>query len=180
VQASAVVSRFDRRNEDGETPLQIHASAGCATSLKECLVYGADTEARGGEEERPALIRAAAIGHGGIIHALIAAKANVNARDGDGDTALIWSAFLGHTDLVRQLHAARADLNAQGAGGFTALSQAVTQGRLATARLLLELRADPTLTTATGQTAVACAETTTIALGVQNRQEMVALLRGRV
>jgi hypothetical protein len=67
-------------------------------------------------------------GHTNIVSVLIAAGANLNTADQDGDTALILAAARGHITTVSALIAARANLDAVNQGGNTALTFATHGG----------------------------------------------------
>jgi ankyrin repeat protein len=66
----------------------------------------------------------AGAGNVDCVRALIAAGANLEAKDRDGMTALIESAILGNADCVKALIAAGADVNAKDRHGKTALMSA--------------------------------------------------------
>jgi ankyrin repeat protein len=53
-------------------------------------------------------MQAAFSGNPDTVHALLAAGADVNAKDRDGWTALMFAAVKGHTDIVRVLRQAGA------------------------------------------------------------------------
>ena len=59
-------------------------------------------------------MRAAGGGHTEVVQALIAAGADVNARDYGGGTALMDAAGEGHVEIVRDLIAAGADVEVHG------------------------------------------------------------------
>ena len=61
-------------------------------------------------------------GHAGIVKALLAAGADVNAADNIGMTALIWACFQGHLESARLLVAAKAIVNARTTIGRTPLN----------------------------------------------------------
>jgi serine/threonine-protein phosphatase 6 regulatory ankyrin repeat subunit B len=89
-----------------------------------------------------ALINAARNGNGAAVTAALAAGADVNTRDNDGNTALIYAAWNGHTATVTQLLAAGADVNARGNDGNTALIYAARHGHTAILEQLLTAGAD--------------------------------------
>jgi len=72
--------------------------------VKELLGKGIDPNTVGPNGE-PALVLAARAGYAGTVDALLAAKANVNARSPVGDSAIMAAALNGHTDLVKKLRA---------------------------------------------------------------------------
>lgn len=71
--------------------------------------------------------------------ALIAAGADVDALEPNGDAPLVMAAYLGHTEIVRALLEAGADVTAVDPGmKATALHAAAYAGRTDAARLLIE------------------------------------------
>ena len=68
-----------------------------------------------------ALMGASLNGHLDVVRALLAAKANVNAKYSDGMTALMMASSKGNLDLVQALLAEGADVNAKTSNGVTAL-----------------------------------------------------------
>jgi hypothetical protein len=136
---------LDEVDHAGRTALQRAAGTGAIHVVREYIGYGVDIEACGGDNRQTSLIKAAQNGHEGVVKALIAARAKVNAREPSGDTALIHASWIGHMGMVRQLIAARADIDAQGAYGQTALMRAAPSGHVANVQFLLEQMADPTL-----------------------------------
>ena len=79
--------------------------------------------------ETDALLQAARAGHADTVKGLLAGgKADVNGRDGRGNTPLIEAARAGHDDVVRALLLARADARAKNDEGQTALSAAARGG----------------------------------------------------
>ena len=60
-------------------------------------------------------------GHLEVVQALLAAKADVNAKAANGGTALMVASQTGHLEVVQALLAAKADVNAKAANGVTAL-----------------------------------------------------------
>jgi hypothetical protein len=95
-----------------------------------------------------------------VVRTLLAAKADVNARDGVvGETALMVASSYGHVEVVQALLAAKADVNVKAANGDTALMMASKQGQLEVVRVLLIAKADVNAKTADGQTAMSQATT---------------------
>src|SRR5207245_330280 len=72
-----------------------------------------------GVEGQTALMLAARGGHAAVVDALLAAKADVNAKTKNGITALIKAAEGGHAQVVKTLLAAGADANAKQSDGVT-------------------------------------------------------------
>ena len=94
-----------------------------------------------------ALMEASSNGHLEVVHALLAAKADINAtrgptlrvHPGDGATALALASQNGHLDVVRALLAARANVNA---GSIPPLYFATTAGNLDMVKVLLTAKPD--------------------------------------
>ena len=90
----------------------------------------------------------AAVGGGtarvcGCVQALLAAKADVNAKGADGLTALSLASGYGSVeDAAQDLLAAKADVNAKGVGGTTPLIAASRNGHADVVRALLAAGAD--------------------------------------
>jgi ankyrin repeat protein len=83
-----------------------------------------------GTFETPALFEASAAGDLSRVQALLAAKADVNAKAANGATSLIAASQNGHLEVVQALLAAKADVNAKTADGGTALMLASQNGHL--------------------------------------------------
>jgi len=83
---------------------------------------------------------------------LIAAGADVNARDNDGRTPLVRAAWYGHPDIVAALLKAGADVDARNNDGKTALMWAADEP---TRTALLAAEAAAALAAATGTTLIA-------------------------
>ena len=101
---------------------------------------------------RTALIAASWSGHPDVVQTLLAAGANVNARNDDGRTALAIASERGHLEVVQALLAARSEVNARNGGGRTALALASEQGHLQVVQALIAAKADLN-TTVPGETA---------------------------
>jgi ankyrin repeat protein len=88
-----------------------------------------------------------AVRHGNVdaLRALIAAGAEVDARDGHGQTALMNAAREGHIEIVRLLVAHGADLNHTAKYHLSALMLAVLNGRDAIVGVLADAGADLTI-----------------------------------
>lgn len=130
------------------------AGAGDLARVRSMLEAGADVEARARfsvtSPYTTPLIAAAAQGHAQVVHALLAAKADVNALDGvveDGDrygtTALMLAAAKGHTQVVQALLAANANPDIRWQDGTTALMNAAENGHVEVLKLLLAAKANP-------------------------------------
>ncbi len=83
-----------------------------------------------------ALIRAALAGDTVAVLDLLAAGANVNAKNNDGVPALSFAAEKGHTATVQALLEAGADVNANAKNGMTALMEAQDSGQTEVVEIL--------------------------------------------
>lgn len=70
------------------------------------------------------------------VKSLIAAGAEVNARDEVGWTALIWAAMQGDLPVAQALIAAGAEVNATDREGQTAVDLALAHGQVAMVELI--------------------------------------------
>jgi uncharacterized protein len=77
-----------------------------------------------------------------IVQALLAAGADVNAKDNGGGTVLMTASATGHLDVMQALLAKGADVNAKASDGRTALMMASETGRLDVVQALLDKGAD--------------------------------------
>jgi uncharacterized protein len=89
--------------------------------------------------------RAVTSGDVAEVRRLLAAGADVNARDTRGQTALMFSAHRGHAALVDALVDAGADLNATAKYHLSALMLAIVAGHSAVALALARAGADRTI-----------------------------------
>jgi ankyrin repeat protein len=94
------------------------------------------------EKRALGLINAAAVGDLGQVKSLIAAKADVNAKADDGETALMYAVWGDYAEVVRALLAAKADVNAKNNNGITALIVASKRGNAEVVKALLTAGAD--------------------------------------
>ncbi|QWG14684.1 ankyrin repeat domain-containing protein [Bradyrhizobium sediminis] len=90
------------------------------------------------------LMRASHIGDGKIVRLLIAAGAEVNARNADGNNALWLACVGGHLDLIDTLVEAGIDLDNRNDNGATPLMYAASSGKAAAVERLLAKGADVT------------------------------------
>ncbi|NIP13689.1 MAG: TonB family protein, partial [Pseudomonas stutzeri] len=99
------------------------------------------------------LMAAAGEGHADTIRTLLAAGADVNAKENVYEvTALMVAAQKGHVAAVEVLLEAGADVNAEAKGGETPLMAAAINGHTAVVEALLAAGADPNATTEVGET----------------------------
>ncbi len=164
----------NEKDNGGCTALMIAATAGKADCVKALVAAGADVNAN--DNYGDTAIEYAVYGErgwgyrfgkstmtfsasGGImdsIKALIAAGADVNAKDKQGVTALMSAAFIGDPDIVKALIAARADINAQDIQGETPLMKAATlYGNVDCVKAIIAAGADLNAKDNTGKTALA-------------------------
>jgi ankyrin repeat protein len=101
--------------------------------VKELLAKGVDPNSVGPNGE-PVLVMAARAGYAGTIDALLAAKANVNAKSAFGDTAIMAASLNGHLEIVKKLRARGAQIDGT---GWTPLIYAATGGHDAVVAYLL-------------------------------------------
>ncbi|XP_049769946.1 ankyrin-1-like [Schistocerca cancellata] len=98
------------------------------------------------------LIQAAKVGAVEVVRLLLAAGADVRARDESGCTTLHWAAERGDAAVVRLLLSAASDPNARSLKGWTPLHFAAYCGRAEATAALLEAGADTGVWTNDGRT----------------------------
>ncbi len=88
---------------------------------------------RGYNFDQPSFFRAAADGDVLAVNGFISAGININAKNGNDDTALTASSIRGDAKVVEALLRGGADVNAKGRNGLTALLLALSEkdGRVA-------------------------------------------------
>jgi len=110
------------KDAGGNTALHSAAWSGQEEIVKLLLSHGADPDPKRRDGLTP-LINAAGPGaerHGkGCVELLLAKGANINATDGDGETALHKAAYYGNSDVVEILLAHGASINATNKMGRT-------------------------------------------------------------
>ena len=102
------------------------------------LAVGADSNAKDSNTGTTALMYAAQHGHEAVVQALLAKKANPDAKNSKGNTALMRAAQRGHAAVVEALLAKGADPNEQDSDGATALMWATRFGLEAVEEVLRE------------------------------------------
>jgi hypothetical protein len=91
------------------------------------------------------------------LQTLIAAGANVNARNQHGQTPLSFALALNAADRIQALIDAKADVNARLAAGHTVLMQAASTALIGDVRVLVINRADVNARSHSGLTPLMCA-----------------------
>ena len=135
----------DGAQASGETVLMTCARGGVVAAVSPLLAGGADVNAAEPTRGQTALMWAAWEGHTGVVRALIAHGAAVDARTTTGYTALLLAAREGDRETTEALLDAGADVNADAEDGTTALVVATIRRHLAYAEFLLDRGADPDL-----------------------------------
>ncbi|MBR5998086.1 MAG: ankyrin repeat domain-containing protein [Deltaproteobacteria bacterium] len=133
---------------------------GTAATIEKNLKAGANPNAKAdpdGRGKMSALMRAAKHNNIPGMQALLKAGADVNARNGEGETALMlalnWTADT-NLPAIQTLLAAGANVNAHMQDGWTALMAASMDSRETVVQALLAAGADPKAQRADGDTAL--------------------------
>ena len=118
-------ARAARRDEDEWTRLHYACWAEVEDVQRVCelieLGWPGSVEVRVVHGWTP-LMCASRFGHAGIVKALLAAGADVNAASIQGKTALIWACYFGHLEAAQALVASGANVNAVDRDGWTPLN----------------------------------------------------------
>lgn len=101
------------------------------------LEAGADANAQGKSLTRPLAIACGIPGRQQAVLHLLAYKADVNARDVDGDTALHLAAAAGNVEVAEALIGAGSDVNAVNDNGYSPLALAAAQANIELLRMLV-------------------------------------------
>jgi ankyrin repeat protein len=129
-------------NRFGATPLSEACLNGNGAMVDLLLKAGADANGTLPSGETMLMI-ASRTGKVEAVRALIAAGANVNAKESRGQqTALMWAAAEGNGEAVGALLHAGAELNTRVDSGFTAYLFAVREGHIGVVRTLLKAGVD--------------------------------------
>ena len=155
----AAGANVNAANDYGATPLMLACVNGSAGMVDKLLKSGANpnssvlTGAR--QPGETVLMRCAHTGNVETVKLLLAAEADVNAKENrQGDTALMWAVAQRHDDIARVLIAHKADVRARTSDGFTALMFAAQQGDADSAQMLLDAGADVNDVTPDGDSAL--------------------------
>ena len=97
-------------------------------------------EAKVGEYGMTCLMAAAYNGHLAICRLLLDKGAQLEARNGNGNTPLHYAADHGHVEIVRLLCDRGADVEARSNGGWRPLHDAAWNGHISVAKELIEER----------------------------------------
>ena len=122
------------------------------TEVFEKLHQPAGLESRLEERNETPLIWAVSEGYHDIAVTLIEAGADLNAQNGDGNTALLRAACEGRAELASVLIRVGAELDVQNHDGYSALVLAKRRDHKAIVDSLQAARADPSLITKLGTT----------------------------
>ena len=112
---------------DGTTALMEAAALDCQAETKADLAKNEKSYEKQGVSDAGEKLEAA-YSNLPVVKSLIAARADVNAKEDMGDTALIMACGNGSVNAVRALIAAHADVNAKDNFGGTALQAAAHNG----------------------------------------------------
>ena len=122
-------ANVNARGNDGDMALLRAVDSDHVATVQLLLAAQAEVNAADTIRGYSSLALCAQRGYGDIASALLAAKADVNIRTADSDTALMLSAKNGHMRVVRALLKAQVDLSALSAAGKTAADTALRSGR---------------------------------------------------
>jgi len=123
----AVHANVNAAARDGTTALMEAAALDCQAETKADLAKNEKSYEKQGVSDAGEKLEAA-YSNLPVVKSLIAARADVNAKEDMGDTALIMACGNGSVNAVRALIAAHADVNAKDNFGGTALQAAAHNG----------------------------------------------------
>jgi ankyrin repeat protein len=148
--------------------LRDYARSGDTAAVKALLQAGEDPNPPEYEHSYAPIQFAAGNGNAEMTWLLLAAGADPDYRDHNGDRALLWAARNGHLETVKLLLAARSSADSDDDPyGRTPLMEAATYGRTDVVEMLLAARADPHRIEQSGDTALHLAARTDDARLVQ-------------
>ena len=154
---------IESTNDKGETPLCLAVIGGHVSTISTLLSHNAQIEARTKKGLTPLLCARENVSTSriNVMHTLLSAGANLDAKDENGDTALHQAVSLSRPDWVELLLSFNPNLEIQNKTGETPLLRAVdfsplsyAEKILETVQLLLDAGADTKATDEKGQTAV--------------------------
>ncbi|XP_062057109.1 ankyrin repeat and SOCS box protein 14 [Lepus europaeus] len=128
---------WERRTEQGETPLFLAVSHRLVENTGFLLINGCDPDAKNFEGNSP-LHTAVLRDSYDVVALLISHRANVNLRCANERTALHEAAKLGRRDMVKLLLASGAHPDARSSYGFTPLALAAQGGHTEVMEMLLQ------------------------------------------
>ncbi|CAF9905723.1 hypothetical protein IMSHALPRED_003947 [Imshaugia aleurites] len=131
-----------QENAKGQPLLLVAVMGGCASTVQELLVKGADIEAAKGGIENSALYEVSSRGDESVTRVLLENGADVNARGGPFMNALQVASSSGHESIVQLLLEKGADMSAQGPRFSNALEAATLPGYKHIVEMLLARGAD--------------------------------------
>ena len=154
---------IESTNDKGETPLCLAVIGGHVSAVSTLLSHNAQIEARTKKGLTPLLCARDNVSTSriNVMHTLLSAGANLDAKDENGDTALHQAVSLSRPDWVEFLLSFNPNLELQNKLGESPLLRAVdfsplsyAEKILETVQLLLDAGADTKATDEKGQTAV--------------------------
>jgi ankyrin repeat protein len=135
-------AQLEARDDHGWTPLHFAASAHEKAIVELLLQWGADAQAKTLKGYTPLHLLENSPEDLEVARLLIAHKANLEATNGDGNTALHVAVVNRYPALASALLAAGAKIDAHGQAGATPLHWAATEGDADLVSLLLKYHAD--------------------------------------
>ena len=121
----ADILRKDGAKSGAEDSIHVAAWVGNIEAVKQHLAAGVDVNGKGDFFGRTPLLHAVSGGHKEVAELLIAAGADVDAKDNTGWTPLQMAASNGHKEIVELLIAKGADVNVKNNDGYTPLDYAI-------------------------------------------------------
>lgn len=130
LEAKPVMPRF--------SPIHIAVALGWKDVLDRLISNGYDVNHRASNKRWTPLASAVAQGNEWAVNRLLEAKADVNAKDAEGNSPIMIALEESHLNLVPLLLRDNTDLDAQNEDGVSALHFAVSTGNLDTVKTLLK------------------------------------------